>query len=119
MENFTPRFLASHDDGAVVRASCTLKEVEAVMASFPGSAVARAGSGVCYGYFERTDDAVAWISEAAGRGWTAVIEFAPDSRRQSLDLWPSPGSDFGIMQRIKNLFDPSNLLNRGRLFRHL
>ena len=60
VENFTPQFLAAHDDGAVVRASCTLKESEAVMESFPGPAVARAGSGVCYGYFER--------SQAAGIG---------------------------------------------------
>jgi FAD/FMN-containing dehydrogenase len=39
-------------DGAVVRASCTLKELEGVLASFEGPALARAGSGVCYGYFE-------------------------------------------------------------------
>src|SRR5258706_8801309 len=44
IENFTPAYLHKHNDGAVVRVSCTLKEVEAVMASFPGAAVARAGS---------------------------------------------------------------------------
>lgn len=119
MENFTPKFLARHADGAVVRASCTLKVLEAVMASFEGPAVARAGSGVCYGYFEETGAAVAWLAGAVKRGWKAVIEFAPDSRRQSLELWPSPGNDFAIMQRIKNLFDPSNLLNRGRLYRRI
>jgi glycolate oxidase FAD binding subunit len=119
VENFTPQFLASHTDGAVVRASCTLKGLEVVMASFEGPAVARAGSGVCYGYFEQTDAAVAWLSGAVKRGWKAVIEFAPDSRRQSLELWPRPGNDFVIMQRIKNLFDPSNLLNRGRLYRRI
>jgi glycolate oxidase FAD binding subunit len=119
IENFTPKFLASHADGAVVRASCTLKGLEAVMASFEGPAVARAGSGVCYGCFEQTDAAVAWLAGAVKRGWKAVIEFAPDSRRQSLELWPEPGSDFAIVQRIKNLFDPSNLLNRGRLYRRI
>jgi FAD/FMN-containing dehydrogenase len=31
-------------------------------------------------------------------------------------LWLSPGGDFAIMQRVKNLFDPANLLNRGRLY---
>jgi glycolate oxidase FAD binding subunit len=119
IENFTPKFLAGHTDGAVVRASCTLKGLEAVMASFEGPAVARAGSGVCYGYFEQTDAAVAWLAGAVKRGWKAVIEFAPDSRGQSLELWPAPGSDFAIMERIKNLFDPSNLLNRGRLYRRI
>jgi glycolate oxidase FAD binding subunit len=119
IENFTPKFLASHADGAVVRASCTLKGLEVVMASFEGPAVARAGSGVCYGCFEQTDAAVGWLADAVKRGWKAVIEFAPDVRRQSLELWPSPGNDFAIMQRIKNLFDPSNLLNRGRLYRRI
>jgi glycolate oxidase FAD binding subunit len=119
IENFTPKFMASHADGAVVRASCTLKGLEVAMASFEGPAVARAGSGVCYGYFEQTDAAVAWLASAVKRGWKAVIEFAPDARRQSLELWPSPGNDFAIMQRIKNLFDPSNLLNRGRLYRRI
>ncbi len=119
LENFIPQFLAHHTDGAVVRASCTLKGLEVVMASFEGPAVARAGSGVCYGCFEQTDAAVAWLGDAVKRGWKAVIEFAPDSRRQSLELWPLPGNDFVIMQRIKNLFDPSNLLNRGRLYRRI
>src|SRR5262249_15120570 len=57
VENFTPAFLRSHSDGAVVRASCTLKDLENAMASFPGPAVARAGSGVCYGYFETSGEA--------------------------------------------------------------
>ena len=57
-------FLAAHEDGAVVRASCTLKDVEPVMQSFPGPAVARAGSGVCYGYFERAQAAADWVGSA-------------------------------------------------------
>jgi glycolate oxidase FAD binding subunit len=119
VENITPTFLADHPEGAVVRVSCTLKELESVMASFEGPAVARAGSGVCYGYFAETDAAAGWLSLAVRRGWKAVIEYAPDRERQTLDLWPSPGNDFGIMQRVKNLFDPSNLLNRGRLYRRI
>ena len=117
VENFTPQFLAAHDDGAVVRASCTLKDSEAVMQSFPGPAVARAGSGVCYGYFERAQDAAVWLSGAHGSGCKAVIEFASEESRRTFDLWPTPGGDFEIMQRVKHLFDPRNLLNRGRLYR--
>ena len=117
VEDFTPQFLAAHEDGAVVRASCTLKDTEAVMQSFPGPAVARAGSGVCYGYFERAQGAADWLGGAHGSGSKAVIEFAPEASRRKLDLWPSPGGDFEIMQRVKHLFDPRNLLNRGRLYR--
>jgi glycolate oxidase FAD binding subunit len=119
VENFTPQFLETCADGAVVRASCTLKDLESVMASFEGPALARAGSGVCYGYFEPTEAAAQWLSDAVRRGWKAVIEFAPDARRRTLDLWPSPGNDFEIMRRVKNLFDPGNLLNRGRLYRRI
>ena len=117
VENFTPQFLAAHEDGAVVRASCTLKDSEAIMQSFPGPAVARAGSGVCYGYFERSQAAADWLGGAQHSGCKAVIEFAPEGSRRTLDLWPSPGGDFEIMKRVKHLFDPRNLLNRGRLYR--
>jgi glycolate dehydrogenase FAD-binding subunit len=117
IENFTQRHLERHPDGVVVRASCTLKSVEAVMDSFPGPAVARAGSGVCYGYFEQCEAAAAWMSKARENGWKAVIEFAPEAKKAALELWPAPGGDLEIMKRIKKLFDPSNLLNRGRLYR--
>jgi glycolate oxidase FAD binding subunit len=117
VENFTPQFLAGHQDGAVIRASCTLKDTEAVMESFPGPAVARAGSGVCYGYFERAQAAAEWLAGTQPAGCKAVIEFAPEGSRRRLDLWPSPGGDFEIMKRVKHLFDPGNLLNRGRLYR--
>ncbi len=119
MEEFTPAFLAAHPDGAVARASCTLKGLEAVMASLPGAAVARAGSGICYGYFERAADAAAWVAGAAELGAKAVVEFAPEESKSGLDLWPAPGADWEIMRRVKHLFDPDNLLNRGRLYRRL
>ena len=116
IESFTPAFLESNHKGAVVRASCTLKGLEDAMASFEGPAVARAGSGVCYGYFENSDAAARWMVEAVRRGWKAVIEFSPEERKGTLDLWPIPGSDFELMKRLKGLFDPANLLNRGRLY---
>jgi FAD/FMN-containing dehydrogenase len=46
-----------------------------------------------------------------------VIEFASNDDKPGLNLWPSVGGDFEIMQRVKRLFDPGNLLNRGRLYR--
>jgi FAD/FMN-containing dehydrogenase len=50
------------------------------------------------------------------RSFKTVIEFSPQECKHSLELWPAPGGDFEIMRRVKNLFDPSNLLNRGRLY---
>ncbi|HEV2447836.1 MAG TPA: FAD-linked oxidase C-terminal domain-containing protein, partial [Candidatus Sulfopaludibacter sp.] len=116
IQEFTPAFLASQPDGAVARVSCTLKETETVMQSFDGPAVARAGSGVCYGYWDQAEAAGEWVPGAAARGWKAVIEFAPEARKKQLELWPAPGADFALMQRVKGLFDPGNVLNRGRLY---
>jgi FAD/FMN-containing dehydrogenase len=87
------------------------------MQSFPGPAVARAGSGVCYGYFERAQAAADWLGSTPRAICKAVMEFAPEGSRQTLNLWPAPGGDFEIMQRVKHLFDPRKLLNRGRLYR--
>ena len=61
----------------------------------------------------------AWAAEAAEREWKIVIEFSPESRKRALDLWPAPGADLEIMRRVKNLFDPGNVLNRGRLYRRI
>ncbi len=117
VQDYTPHFLEKFAQGAVVRASCTLMQMREVMASFETAAVARAGSGICYAYFTRTDAAARWLAGAAKRGWKAVIEFAPDEQRAKLDLWPMPGDDLEMMKKIKQMFDPNRLLNRGRLFR--
>jgi len=118
IEEFTAQFLSDLPDGAVVRASCTLKELAAVMERFPGPAVARAGSGVCYGYCERSAEAAAWLADASARGTKAVMEFGPEVR-SDLELWPAPAGDLELMRRVKHLFDPSDLLNRGRLYQHI
>jgi len=118
LEEYTPAFLAGRPDGAVVRVSCTLKDLAGAIEQFPGPAVARAGAGVCYGYFESGRDAAAWLTDAAHRGWKAVMEFGPE-HRHDLEMWPAPGGDLELMRRIKHMFDPANLLNRGRLYQRI
>jgi glycolate oxidase FAD binding subunit len=119
VEEYTSHFLEKFAHGVVVRASCTLAQVKEVMASFETAAIARAGSGVCYGYFNRAEAGARWVASAERCGWKSVIEFAPHDLRAKLDLWPAPGADFEMMRKIKNMFDPNHLLNRGRLFRLL
>jgi glycolate oxidase FAD binding subunit len=114
VEEFTPAWMEQHPDGVVVRASCTLKEVGTVMESFPGPAIARAGSGVCYGYFAFADEALSWQAKAPAP--PSVIEFAPAEWKRTAELWPRPGGDLEIMRRVKKLFDAGNVLNRGRLY---
>ena len=119
VEDFTPRFLAGHPEAAVVRVSSTLMDLEKLMAPLDVPAMARAGTGVCYLYFDETGSAARYLAEAAGQGMRAVIEFAPEARKAGLELWPAPGADFETMRRLKALFDPSNVLNRGRLYHRL
>lgn len=117
VREFTPQWLAAHAEGAVVRVSAPLAQAPAVMASLCGPAVARAGTGVCYGYFADLPGAQAWLQEVCRpAGWKAVIEFAPPERKPGLELWPEPGANLDVMRRIKRLFDPRNLLNPGRLY---
>ena len=110
IREFTPQFLAEYEDGVVLRVSCTLSEVGRVLESLPAPASARAGSGVCYGYFARASEIV---ETPAGK---RAIEFAPQSFRESRDLWPQPGNDFAMMKKVKQMFDPHGLLNIGRLY---
>lgn len=119
IQNFTERFLDSHPDGAMVRVSCTLKELEQVLSSTEAAAIARGGSGVVYAHFANSVAAAEWAREGARRGWKAVVEFCPESQKERLELWPAPGGDFDVMQKVKLMFDPDQLLNRGRLYRRL
>ncbi len=105
IREFTPAFLANHPEGAVVRISCKLSEVGSVLEKLPAPAIARAGSGVVYGYFAQAREAV-----AHGNG---VLEFG------SLIGQEPPGNEFAMMKKLKHMFDPESLLNRGRLYGRL
>jgi len=117
--DFTPHYLEAHPHGAAVRVSCTLKELKTVLDAAPGPVIARAGSGVCYVYFEEPEQAAGFAAANAREGRPAVVEYAPANRKQDLELWPAPGQDLEIMRRIKHMFDPRQLLNRGRLYGHI
>jgi glycolate oxidase FAD binding subunit len=119
VRDYTPRFLAINRDGAVARVSCTLKELARVLDSIDAPALARAGTGVSYAFFSHFQLAEAWVAEAVKRGWRPVIEFAPEAQKSKLQLWPSPAGDLELMKRVKLMFDPNQLLNRGRLYRHI
>jgi glycolate oxidase FAD binding subunit len=115
LPEFTPWYLATHENAAVVRISCTLSQLRDVVRALNAPVVARAGSGVCYAYFDKAEAA----AETVQHTHNAIIEFAPEDRKPKLNLWPSPGPDFELMKRIKHMFDPEHLLNRGRLYRQL
>ena len=97
---FHPTYLAEHPNATVTRYSTTHTAMPALMEAIEGPAVARAGNGVVYGYGKPLTSA------------TRVLEHAP----AGVERWPSPGPELALMQRVKQMFDPQGLLNRGALY---
>ena len=105
VREFTPAFLAAHPDGAVMRVSRTVTALTSAIGR-EQPVIARAGTGVSYVYYGHCAECPA----------EDLIEYAPAGKKSGLNLWPNPGGDFPIMQKVKQMFDPQNLLNRGRLY---
>jgi glycolate oxidase FAD binding subunit len=115
MREFGPQFLAAHPGGVLVRTPCTLTQTAQVLASLPGEGVARAGNGIVYGAFASGADATVWMKRAQDMELQPVVEAAPEEF-PAADRWPNPGGDFSLMEKLKAMFDPGHLLNKGRLY---
>jgi glycolate oxidase FAD binding subunit len=111
IREITPNLLARNAEGVVVRCSVALQGLLEAMKRLPGAVLARAGNGVCYAHLDSLQQAA-----DALRVGKAVMEYGPAGRDGTLEMWPDPGNAFPIMQRVKEMFDPKNLLNRGRLY---
>jgi glycolate oxidase FAD binding subunit len=110
VREFTPGWLAEHAEGCMVRVSTTLTALGAALERAPGAVLARAANGVIYVHLGSWGEAGAAL--ALGR---SVVEYVPSTPVDGAELWPKVDSGFPIMQRIKAMFDPQHLLNRGRL----
>lgn len=110
IREFTPNWLAAHPAGHVLRLSTQLMEMEAAFSKLPEAhaAVARAGNGITYVHTPAAATMPAGIK--------GIIDFSPAQRQPAEQLWPTPGNDFPLMQKIKHYFDPHGLLNPGRLY---
>lgn len=51
---------------------------------------------------------------ASELGGTMVVEACPRPLKETFDVWGEPGSDFSLMQRIREQFDPEGILSPGR-----
>jgi glycolate oxidase FAD binding subunit len=121
VREFSPDFLQRQPGGIVLRVSTTLTDIGTLLKLVSGACISRAGSGVTYVYLSSSQGVSAIWNAAKERGWSAVIEFAPDNFRTTKDLWLHPlsapeTSTFAMMKKIKQMFDPQNLLNRSRLY---
>lgn len=121
LREFPANFLDQQPEGVVVRISTTLQEISTVMRLIPAASISRAASGITYAYFTSWQEVQPLWTAALGHGWNVVVEFAPDEIRNEKELWPvlhSPAQaeGFAMMKKVKQMFDPENLLNRSRLY---
>ena len=86
ISEFPRRFLDENPGGAVIPIASRLTEMPAAMAKLNVPAIARAGSGVIYAHYQEKPPAIQW------------------------------NGDFETMKKVKDMFDPEHLLNRGRLY---
>jgi glycolate oxidase FAD binding subunit len=85
VRQFTPRFLDAHPGGKVAAIPVSLTEMRGLIENLNTPFIARAGSGVVYAHY-------------------------------TADAPPMPvRDDAEMMRKVKRMFDPENLLNRGRL----
>jgi glycolate oxidase FAD binding subunit len=100
-----------------------LKQVEQVCRrhELETAIVAHAGNGILYVEL-RPSDATPRLIEAIAelrlhaqeaRG-SLVVERCPIDLKRRINVWGEPGSDFYLMQRLKNQFDPKGTFVRGR-----
>lgn len=103
----------------VLRAGHPLMDLQAVLESAGGPCLARAGNGVTYLGFDDAKAVRRWMAAQESKAWSRIVEWAPEEEKAQIEQWPAPGPDLALMQRMKTLFDPNQLLNRGRLYGRL
>ncbi len=121
ISDFSAEFIRRQPNGVVVRLGTKLTETQAVLRLVSGPCICHAGSGVTYAYLTSWQALPALWQAAVENGWSAAVEFAPEEKRSSQELWLLGASQeranaFAIMKKVKQMFDPDNLLNRSRLY---
>lgn len=117
IREFCPEYLTVSPEGAVLRVSTTLTGLlDLARTTTEQPMLARAANGIAYLCYPTATAAASAAQKAPG---PAVVEWAPLAHKKELRQWPAPGSDFAIMKKIKEMFDPQHILNRGRLYGQL
>lgn len=124
MREFPADFVRRQPNGVVLRIGTTLSDMGMLLRSVSGVFIARAAAGITYVYLSSWQGVPVFWESAMKNRWSAAVEFAPDEDRSTKDLWllrTASGSDssFAMMKKLKQMFDPNNLLNRSRLYGRL
>jgi glycolate oxidase FAD binding subunit len=121
IREYTPEFLERRRDGVVLRVSSTLDGVVEAMEGIADPFITRLMAGVSYVYLSSWAAAAPILTRLHRLGVPAVVEYAPHTVRSSYELWHIPEgaahqNAFVVMKKVKQMFDPNNLLNRDRLY---
>ena len=121
IREFTPSFLRRHPGGVVVRIGTSFSDTPVLLAMLSAPCISRSASGVTYVYFASWQECSPVWNAVREKGWSAVVEFAPDQIRAAKENWllpllPYASNGFVMMERVKGMFDPQKLLNRSRLY---
>lgn len=121
VQDFSVDFVKRQPNGIVMRVSTTLTEVRSLLKMASNACISRAGSGVSYLHVTNWQSTAPIWAIAKERGWSVAVEFAPDEIRATKDLWQqTPNGEvdcaFVMMEKVKQMFDPRQLLNRLRLY---
>jgi glycolate oxidase FAD binding subunit len=78
-----------------------------------------AGTGVTFAGFSGEDDGIVDVVEEVReirvrRGGSVVVQEAPLSIKERLDVWGPAGDYLGLTRRVKEKFDPGYTMNPGR-----
>ncbi len=121
IREFAGDFLRRQPNGVVLRLSSKISDLAAVLRLVSGACICRAASGISYVYLSSWQGVSTLWQAAADNDWNAVVEFAPLETRASKELWllgksKESGAAFAMMKKVKEMFDPDQLLNRSRLY---
>ncbi len=124
LREFPADFIRRQPNGVVLRVGTTLSAMGSLLREISGAFVARAAAGITYVYLSSWQAVPVFWESARKSKWTAAIEFAPNENRSTKELWlqrsaGNSDSSFAMMKKIKQMFDPDNLLNRSRLYGRL
>jgi glycolate oxidase FAD binding subunit len=118
-----PECMETEPKGVVLKVSTTLSEMAAAWRELKDEnvTVGRFLNGVTWTFERDASRASALLAGWAKRGWQSVAAYASHEFRMERTLWhipddPAARKAFETMEKVKRLFDPQQLMNRGRLY---
>jgi glycolate oxidase FAD binding subunit len=118
-----PECMRAEPNGVVLKVSTTLNDMAGAWRELKPDdiTVGRFLNGVTWTFEPDASRASVLLAGWAKRGWQAVVAYASHEFRMEQTLWhipedPAARNAFDVMEKVKRLFDPRQILNRRRLY---